>query len=113
MVEGGIQVIHRVSLRNTREPGKVSGAAAKSLVRKVRQIASTARCSLEAKRNVWTGREKKHDEPGEGWRHDILSQHYVRWQEKWGFHPLNPDMAEIERKYRNTRLLWNTRPQDA
>jgi O-antigen biosynthesis protein len=35
-----------------------------------------------------------------------LRAHYAHWREKWGFDPLNPDMAEVFARYGDTEVCW-------
>ena len=35
-----------------------------------------------------------------------LNHHYAYWQEKWGWHPLNPDMDEVRRRHGGTEICW-------
>jgi hypothetical protein len=35
-----------------------------------------------------------------------LRSHYAHWRSKWGFDPLNPDMAEVFARYGGTEVCW-------
>jgi GT2 family glycosyltransferase len=35
-----------------------------------------------------------------------LQGHYAHWRDKWGFDPLNPDMAQIVARYGGTEVCW-------
>jgi hypothetical protein len=40
-----------------------------------------------------------------------LRHHYAYWREKWGWDLVNPDMAEIRRRYEGSELLWSANPE--
>jgi O-antigen biosynthesis protein len=35
-----------------------------------------------------------------------LRHHYGYWEEKWGFHPINPDLDQILERYGDTEICW-------
>jgi len=37
---------------------------------------------------------------------DRLLHHYAYWQDKWGWHPLNPDMDELRRRHGHSEICW-------
>ncbi len=39
-----------------------------------------------------------------------LVHHYAYWREKWGFDMLNPDVAELQRRWGSTEVGWRTDP---
>lgn len=39
-----------------------------------------------------------------------MQHHYSYWQEKWGWHPVNPDMAAIAARWAGTEICWATDP---
>ena len=40
------------------------------------------------------------------WRVELLRRHYESWQQKWGFHPLNPDLDAVRDLYGGTEVCW-------
>lgn len=40
-----------------------------------------------------------------------FDHHHAYWQEKWGWHPLNPDVEEIKRRYGGTEICWASEPE--
>jgi GT2 family glycosyltransferase len=40
-----------------------------------------------------------------------LRHHYAYWREKWGWDVVNPDMAEVERRWGGTEICWSTDPE--
>ena len=47
---------------------------------------------------------------GEPEINERLRHHYAYWESKWGWNPLNPDMAEIRRRYGGSELCWASNP---
>jgi hypothetical protein len=35
-----------------------------------------------------------------------LLHHYAYWNQKWGWHPLNPDMDALRRRHAGTEICW-------
>ena len=87
-----VLVMHRVGLRTEREaPSR----------REVFQAAVGARLPPGFKAAL-TGRTGI----GEPEHLKRLRHHYAYWQEKWGWDLLNPDMAEVRRRYGSTEVCW-------
>jgi glycosyltransferase involved in cell wall biosynthesis len=40
-----------------------------------------------------------------------LRHHYRYWSEKWGWDFLNPDMAEVQRRWAGTEICWASDPE--
>lgn len=84
-------VTHRVSLRNERhQPSR----------REVFQARVGARLPPRLKAALT---ERGIGEPE---TNDRLRHHYAYWESKWGWHPLNPDMAAVRRRYGDTEVCW-------
>jgi GT2 family glycosyltransferase len=50
------------------------------------------------------------DRPRAGTR-DRFDHHHAYWERKWGWHPLNPDMDLIKRRYGGTEICWASEPE--
>ena len=37
-----------------------------------------------------------------------MEHHYAYWQQKWGWHPVNPDVAAIQERWGGTEICWST-----
>ncbi len=44
------------------------------------------------------------------WVWERLLHHYGYWREKWGFDMLNPDMDEVQRRWGETEVCWQSNP---
>ena len=40
-----------------------------------------------------------------------LDHHFAYWRQKWGFDPLNPDLAAIQSHYGETEICWALDPE--
>ena len=93
-----IEVVHRLSLRNSREDagalGLASAAARRALGRLVPQAAKDVIAPV-----VRSGRPTAA-------QLGRLHHHYAYWRQKWGFDPLNPDMEEVLRRHGDTEVCW-------
>jgi hypothetical protein len=92
-----VHVVHRASLRNPREGGGGAAAARRAAGRVVPQgvkdrVIAAARLDRPAPEQLAR-----------------LRHHYAYWREKWGWDPLNPDLAEIRRRWGATQLCWRER----
>jgi GT2 family glycosyltransferase len=94
----GVRVVHHLSRR---DPRLESSVAKLLLIRANRRIGrlvpGVIRARLAAMARVGES------DPG---KRAIIERHRAHWQRKWGFDPLNPDMAEVSARYRGTELLW-------
>ena len=45
------------------------------------------------------------------WRVEMLQRHYAAWEEKWGFHPVNPDMDALRARWAGTEVCWASDPE--
>ena len=93
-----VQVVHRQSLRNARDPRgavqRAGTAARRALGRVAPQAVKDAAIAV--------GRLDR-PSPATLAR---LEHHYGYWREKWGWDLLNPDMAEISRRWGGTEVCW-------
>jgi GT2 family glycosyltransferase len=92
-----VHVVHRASLRNPREGGGGAAAARRAAGRVIPQgvkdrLIAAARLDRPAPEQLAR-----------------LRHHYAYWREKWGWDPLNPDLAEIRRRWAATELCWRER----
>lgn len=121
IVDPSIRVLHRVSLRNSRQPGVTKGNTSggtttglcdtKSVLRQL--LPEKIRLCLQILRGQMLSQHPgSFTIPTEDniWRANILKRHYAAWQSKWGFCPLNPAMTEIYRRYWETMICWNVNP---
>ncbi len=92
-----VQVTHRVSLRNPRSDSRRE----LWLWRARRAVGDHVPLALR-KRVAQAARIADHDPR----RIALLERHYATWREKWGWDPLNPDMAAIEERWGDTELWW-------
>jgi hypothetical protein len=90
-----VEVLHRMSLRNARDAGSGRMPAIRRAV---------GRMLPQSAKDVAV-RVARLDQPSPV-ALERLRHHYAYWREKWGFDPLNPDMAEIERRYGDTEVWW-------
>jgi GT2 family glycosyltransferase len=98
-----VEILHRLSMRNSRAAGgpvQFAGAAARRAIgRFVPQDAKDV--LLHALRM---------DRPTE--EHlERLRHHYDYWRRKWGFDPLNPDLDAVRRRYGATEVCWAYDPE--
>jgi hypothetical protein len=90
------------------------GAGAAGPADPVRRALSTARRQAGA----WVAPEAREaivrrtglDRPPKAHR-ERLAHHYAYWQRKWGWDPLNPDVAKIGRRYAGTDIPWSLDPE--
>ena len=91
-----VEVLHRMSMRNVR------GAHPPSRLAALRR--SVGRVTPQWAKDVLVHAARLDRPPPEAVAR--LHRHYAYWREKWGFDLLNPDMAEIERRYGDTEVWW-------
>lgn len=94
----GAEVLHRMSLRNSREG---SSRAALALGRARRALGRVAPQSL--KDAVARAVPRPEFTPAQLER---LTRHYAYWREKWGFDLLNPDMATLLARWGDSEVGW-------
>jgi GT2 family glycosyltransferase len=117
IIDPHIKVIHRPSLRGCRQPGQERGSPLGPLKASVVKCATAiTRRSRNAFRELMIGNKQidhlanlPKDTPS-AWRVNILLSHYGKWEQKWGFDPINPDMQSICEQYWDTLLCWRVRP---
>jgi glycosyltransferase involved in cell wall biosynthesis len=90
-----VHVVHRISMRDTRDGSPPVRERAEALVG--RMLPARAKAWIAARTGIGGG-SPEHLER--------LRGHYAYWREKWGWDLLNPDMAEIRRRYDGSMLLW-------
>lgn len=95
-----VRVIHHVHGRAGQQAVTV-GARARQAVK--RRIPATRRL-----RHRW---RRDNDEGFSPEQRDRLLRHHAHWFDKWGWHPLNPDMREINRTWGETELCWQLSPE--
>lgn len=117
IMDRGIRILHRVSLRGSRQPGVVktgSVGSAKNLGARTLSINAIDRLFRHAINPVrvdFGSIRGQFCNGGTQWRTSILNGHYERWKEKWGFDPLNPDMEAIMDRYYDTEICWRYNPE--
>ena len=94
-----VRVLHRRSLRGSREAGADGSAPSASLARRV-----AARVLPRAAKEAIASAIKL-DPPSP----EVIARfhhHYDYWREKWGFDLLNPDMQRVLERYGGTEVCW-------
>lgn len=114
VIDPAIHILHKVSLRGSRTPKKEQ-------TQQVRQIFKTKpwiRMKNDFQRYLTHALfpRKVNFSPMKGkmfynqvttdWRSTVLTSHYANWEEKWGFHPLNPNFESLLAQYYETELCW-------
>jgi GT2 family glycosyltransferase len=93
-----VEVIHRISMRNPREP---TTRRVRALYRLRRGVGRFVPARL---RDAAAARAGLGDyDPA---RIEMLRRHYAAWREKWGFDALNPDMDEVLARWGGTEVCW-------
>lgn len=93
-----VHVLHRLSMRNARyeaSPMRRVSAGARRMVAR----------ALPARALDVAVRTARLDRPTAE-QVERVERHHVRWRQKWGFDPLNPDMDEVLRRYGDTEVCW-------
>jgi GT2 family glycosyltransferase len=94
-----VRVLHRRSMRGSRETGTDGSAPAPTVARRV-----AARVLPRAAKEM-IAKTIKLDPPSP----ETLARfhhHYAYWREKWGFDLLNPDMDYVFERYGDTEVCW-------
>ena len=98
-----VRVVHRFGIRS-RPPLEPNGYREWLQQRSWRIAAGAARLIPPAARETLKRRTRL-DRPRPEQR-ERLRHHYAYWQEKWGWHPVNPDMDELLRRHRDSEICW-------
>jgi GT2 family glycosyltransferase len=94
-----VRVLHRRSLRGSREAGSDGTVEGQSIARRL--AARALPCATKEEIARRTGMDAPSPEAVERFRH-----HYGYWCEKWGFDMLNPDLDAALERYRGTEVCW-------
>jgi hypothetical protein len=98
-----VRVVHRISMRNPRDPTSRRLMAMFRLRRTIgRWVPERIRAAVAAGAGLGD-----HDPA----RLELLRRHYGSWESKWGFDPLNPDMETVRKRYAGTEVLWAEDPE--
>ena len=103
-----VRVVHRYGMRR-RPVSEASGPAARARERTWRMAAGVGGLLSPVARAA-VARRIGLDRPRPEHRARLL-HHYAYWQEKWGWHPLNPDMDEVVRRHGGTEICWALEPE--
>ena len=95
-----VLVVHRVGLRNARTTPPP--------LREVVQARVGAALPQRVKQAI-TQRTGIGGMPPE--QLERLRHHYAYWRQKWGWDLINPDVAEIRRRYDGTEVVWASDPE--
>lgn len=103
-----VRVVHHVTGRGARvapsqryKPSRIARAVVR---RSSRRLSADVRASIERRLGVDL---EFHFDPAQKAR---MEHHYAYWQQKWGWDPVNPDMAAIQTRWRDTEVCWATDP---
>jgi len=102
------RVVHRFGMRR-RRASEASGLAGRARERAWRMAAGVGRVLAPATRTA-VMRRVGLDRPRPEHR-DRLRHHYAYWERKWGWHPLNPDMAALVRRHGGSEVCWALEPE--
>lgn len=99
-----VRVVHHVTSRQAAREGLSDRLRrrSRSVISRAGAVSPAARAAV-ARRMGLNQPRPKHAER--------LRHHYGYWREKWGWDLLNPDMAEVTRRYADTEICWATDPQ--
>jgi GT2 family glycosyltransferase len=100
-----VRVVHRLSMRGTRErlgPG----------ARLAMAVRARAGALLSPRRRLRLAQALNLDRPPAAHR-ERLAHHYDYWRRKWGFDMLNPDMRVVRELYGDTEICWRANPEMA
>jgi GT2 family glycosyltransferase len=110
VLDPAIRIVHRISLRNSRQPG----LTITNYVRSVDTLAAPCSYFANLTQRICKRLRRESISPSivlnsfdesnlpapfaesSPWRMEILRRHYESWHDKWGFDPLNPDPEELE-----------------
>ena len=104
----GVRVVHRYGIRERRAI-EATGALGRARERAWRMAAGVGGLLPPATRAA-AARRIGLDRPRPEHR-ARLAHHYAYWQEKWGWHPLNPDMDAVVRRHRGSEICWALEPE--
>jgi GT2 family glycosyltransferase len=93
----GIEVVHRIAMRNDRS------SDTQSLRKRIRRAAAAV---TPKRARVAVGRIER---GGTGLKPQELKRvrhHYDYWRQKWGFDLINPDMDAVHARYGDTEVCW-------
>ena len=106
VIDPFVHIVHRVSLRGTRnvlsvykQKKKVFSfkASTKKMIKNLLQpIIDDSRFNDYKKR---INESIQLPKEGNAWRREVLLSHYNYWETKWGFNPINPDMEKVMSLY--------------
>jgi len=99
-----VKVIHRPSLRGSRNPN--FGNNKLSFQQYVKKLLPGFVISILKKIKKHFSKDTFPKET-DSWRIKILKHDYEYWKKKWKFDPLNPDIEKIIELYKGTELIWN------
>jgi hypothetical protein len=123
IVDPRVMVIHRPSLRGSREPRlKEDHSIIKNTQSENSLLKTTKRIANRIKSSAYPKPAEPHIDciptfedffPREAnpWRSNIVLQHYTSWKTKWGFDPLNPKMGDIFERYWDSQVCWKINPK--
>ena len=97
-----VKVIHHVNARNPRDKRAVARRASSMEHRIGRMLPRRLKDVVKPRVGI-----RSSDTP---WRIQLLRKHYTTWKEKWGFDPLNPDMAAVSARYSGSEICWASDP---
>jgi GT2 family glycosyltransferase len=123
LIEPAIHIVHRPSLRGSRQPtienqkkttplSAFDGSFLSKKFQAARKKLQRATLELTGRSSLIPSKELADYFPKEAdlWRASILQNHYKKWKVKWGFDPLNPDINEIYHRYWDTAICWKMNP---
>lgn len=122
LIDPKIQVIHRISLRGSRQPG-TNTAQGKTGITLPYGHLKDLRTRISRRAKIVTQAftiGKVEDVPVEPqgftketspWRMEILRRHYDVWRAKWCFDVVNPSLSDIYEKYWKTQICWKCNPE--
>jgi GT2 family glycosyltransferase len=103
-----VRVVHRYALRERRR-SEATGLAGRARERSWRLAAGVGGLLAPATRVAWA-RRLGLDRPRPEHR-ARLAHHYAYWEQKWGWHPLNPDMDAVVRRHGGSEVCWALDPE--
>ena len=99
-----VHVCHRIGMRGSRP---ATDTRARQLVKR-----GWGRLRQNAPRGLRRGVDRAIDfERPSPVQQDRLDHHFAYWRQKWGFDPLNPDLAAIQSHYGETEICWALDPE--
>lgn len=102
-----VRVVHRIGIRKRQpiEPRNVREWALQRSWRVGVGVAGLVSPITRARLKRRVGADRPRPE-----HRDRLAHHYAYWHEKWGWHPLNPDMDELIGRHGHTEICWASDP---